>query len=362
MILPKPAKMKSGAYRMRLQLGGKSVMVYGETEAQCRKQATLIKSEHLSGKVVQGKCRYTVSQAIDKYIADKPKLSPATVRGYKSIQRNMFQDAMPLMADSVNWQAVINADEHGAKTIKNSWGFIVSVLKHIGITAPNVSLPQTVNSERPFLQPEQIPTFIEALRDQTCEIAALLGLHSLRRSEILDMTYGDVDLKNGKLYVRGAAVMDENSKIVHKAENKNSASRREVPIMIPRLTELLKAESKQHKQTDYIVTTHPSTLYHQVNAVCKRNNLPEIGVHGLRHSAVSLAYHLGWSELTSMKIFGYADYNTMRKIYTHLADADKKKNVSDMEKFFSQKIKKAASKTRNPVKNAAETQSAEFPI
>ena len=358
MKLQKPVKLKSGAYRIRLQLGGKDVYVYGETEAQCRKQATLVKSEHLSGKVVQTKCRYTVTQAIDKYIADKPKLSPSTVRGYKSIQSNLFQTAMPLMADSVNWQSVIDADGHAPKTIKNGWGFIVSALKHIGITPPQVSLPQLEQSERPFLQPEQIQTFLDALRDQPCEIAALLGLHSLRRSEILDMTYGDVDLTNNQLFVRGAAVMDENSKIVHKAENKNAASKRTVPIMIPRLTELLKKGTKEHKAKDYIVTTHPSTLYHQVNTICKRNGLPEIGVHGLRHSFVSLAYHLGWSELSTMKVAGYSDYNTMRKIYTHLSDEDKKKNVADMENFFSQKTKKAASKPKKSGKSAAEVRTA----
>ena len=48
------------------------------------------------------------------------------------------------------------------------------------------------------------------------------------------------------------------------------------------------------------------------NRICRKNGLPEIGVHGLRHSFVSLAYHLGWSELTTMQIAGYSDYNTMK--------------------------------------------------
>ena len=99
MKLPKPVKLKSGAYRILLRLGGKNVMVYGETEAQCKKQATLIKSEHLSGVVVQTKCRYTVTQAIDKYIADK-KLSPSTVRGYKSIQKNVFDNLEKYLSTS----------------------------------------------------------------------------------------------------------------------------------------------------------------------------------------------------------------------------------------------------------------------
>lgn len=333
MKLPKPTKLKSGVYRIQLKLGGKSVMVYGETEAKCRQQATLIKSEHLSGKVVQTKCRYTVTQAIDKYISDKPKLSPSTIRGYRSIQDNVFQDAMQQQAGCVNWQSVIDSDSHAPKTIKNAWGFICSVLKHIGITPPDVSLPAVVYKERPFLQPDEIPVFLSAMRGNDCEAAALLGLHSLRRSEILDVTYGDIDLEENIIHVRGAAVLDENGDLIHKATNKNAASTRDVPIMIPRLAELVKNHSGQ--KTDYLVTCYPNKIYKVVNDICQANGLPQVGVHGLRHSMVSLAYHLGWSELATMRVAGYADYNTMRKIYTHLAESDRQKSISAMSDFFA---------------------------
>ena len=334
MKIPKPVKLKSGAWRIQLRLNGESITYYGSTESECKRNALLAKAEYLSGKVIHDKCHYTVTSAIDKYITDHPRLSPSTIRGYRSIQRNMFQSAMPLDADAVNWQKVIDADEHATKTVKNAWGFISTVLRYIGLQPPKINLPQLTRSERAFLQPEQIQTFIDSLRGQPCEIAALLGLHSLRRSEILDMTYGDVDLANGLIRVRGAAVMDEHGKVIHKKINKNAASTRTVPIMIPRLAELLKTESKTHSKTDYIVSTHPSTLYHQINSVCKRNGLPEIGVHGLRHSMVSLCYHLGWTELSTMQVAGYSDFNTMRKIYTHLADSDRKRNVSDMQAFY----------------------------
>ena len=307
-------------------------MVYGETEAQCRMQATRVKSEHLSGKVVQTRCRHTVTQAIDKYIADHPKLSPSTIRGYRSIQRNVFQDSMEQMADAVNWQRVIDEDGHSPKTVKNAWGLIVSVLKHIGLNPPRVALPQMVKAERPFLQPEQIPVFLNAMLGDECELAALLGLHSLRRSEILDLTYGDIDIKRKLIHVRGAAVLNAGGDLVHKAETKNASSTRDVPIMIPRMLDLVKEHTGS--KTDYLVTYYANRIYKHVNAACERSGLPLIGVHGLRHSFVSLAYHLGWSEIATMKVAGYSDYNTMRKIYTHLADADKKKNVATMTAFF----------------------------
>ena len=332
MKLPTPTKQASGLYCIRMRLGGKSISVTGRTQAECRREAEAIKAKHMSGEERQKRCDITVTQAIDNYIAARPKLSPSTVKGYRSIQKSMFTNAMSQKLDSVDWQSVIDADKHAPKTVKNAWGFIVSVITENNLPVPKVRLPAIISRERPFLQPEQIPTFLAAVRGQRCELAALLGLHSLRRSEILDMTYADIDIKQNIIHVRGAAVIDEHSKLVHKAENKNASSTRDIPIMIPRLTELV----KDHKgaKTDYLVTAYPNSIYKEVNAACEKHGLPQVGVHGLRHSFVSLAYHLGWSELATMHIAGYSDPATMRRIYTHLADADKKSSVKSMQQFF----------------------------
>lgn len=331
MKIPTPTKGADGLYKIRMRLNGKEITVRGTTAAECKREAAAIKAEHMAGKVVVRKCTMTVTAAIDKYISDNPRLSPSTVRGYRSIQRNIFPDAMPLLADSVPWQRIIDADTHAPKTIKNAWRFLCSVLRNIGITPPTVRLPAIVANERPFLQPEQIPIFLSAIKNKPCEIAAILGLHSLRRSEILDVTYNDIDAKNKVIHVRGAAVFDEHEKLTHKKENKNASSTRDVPIMIPRLLEL----TGDKTGAEYLVTTHPNVIYKGINRACKRNGLPEIGIHGLRHSFVSLAYHLGWSTVACMRVAGYSDYNTMRKIYTHLAESDKAKDISAMSNFFS---------------------------
>jgi integrase len=332
MKLPTPRKQASGLYVINLKLNGKNVAVHGETQAKCRRNATAIKADYLTGRVLVNKCNLTVTQAIDNYIDNRTKLSPSTIRGYKSIQKNVFTTVTNTKLDEVNWQKAIDDDDHAPKTIRNAWGFIASVLAENNLSVPKVRLPAKISRERAFLQPDQILTFIKAINGQECELAVLLGLHSLRRSEILDVTYGDVDLKNNIIHVRGAAVVDEDNKVVHKKTNKNASSTRDVPIMIPRLAELV--EQGNGKKTDYLVTCHPNTIWRTVNSICKKNNLPEIGCHGLRHSFVSLAYHLGWSEMATMQIAGYSDFQTMRKIYTHLADVDKNQAISSMREFF----------------------------
>lgn len=332
MKIAKPRKQASGLFVINLRLNGKNVSVHGETEAECRRNAVAVKANHLTGRILVGKCDLTVTQAIDNYINKRPKLSPSTVRGYKSIQKNVFTPVMHTKLADVDWQKAIDDDAHKPKTIRNAWGLIASVLAENNLPVPKTRLPASVARERPFLQPDDIPVFLKAINGTECELAALLGLHSLRRSEILDVTYGDIDLKRNVIHVRGAAVVGEDNNVVHKKTNKNASSTRDVPIMIPRLSELV--EQGGRKNGDYLVTCHPNTIWREVNSICRRNNLPEVGCHGLRHSFVSLAYHLGWNELTTMKIAGYSDYQTMRKIYTHLAEADKNLAVSNMKAFF----------------------------
>lgn len=332
MKVPTPRKQASGLWVINLKLNGKTVTVHGDTEAECRRNATAIKADHLTGRVRVNRCSVTVSEAIDKYIAARSKLSPSTLRGYNFIKNNVFIPVMGKKLDEVNWQQAIDRDDHAPKTIHNAWGLIASVLAENNLPVPKVRLPAKISNERAFLQPNQLPTFLAAIKDQECELAALLGLHSLRRSEILDVTYGDVDLKKQIIHVRGAAVMNEDNEVVHKKQNKNASSTRDVPIMIPRLSELV--ESGNGKKTDYLVTCHPNSIYRQVNSICKKNDLPEIGCHGLRHSFVSLAYHLHWSELATMKVAGYSDFQTMRKIYTHLAKEDENSAISSMKNFF----------------------------
>ena len=75
--------------------------------------------------------------------------------------------------------------------------------------------------------------------------------------------------------------------------------------------------------------------------ICRENNLPNVGIHGLRHSFASLAYHLQIPEKIAMEIGGWSDYQTMRKIYTHLSSIDRKKAENKMAEFYKNANKNA---------------------
>ena len=160
----------------------------------------------------------------------------------------------------------------------------------------------------------------------------LLCLHGLRASEVLDVRWDDIDLDAGTITVHGAAVLDENRKLVHKKANKIDASRRTVPILIDQLADAVR--NTPHISEYVCPVSSGAILYQSVNRTCRAAGLPDVGAHGLRHSFASLAFHLGIPEETTMRLGGWSDFQTMRKIYTNLAEQDVKKHTDALKNFF----------------------------
>lgn len=352
MKTPTAKKLPSGMWFCRVRVGGKDIPITRPTQKQAIAEAMAIKAgikdSNRSGS-------RTVSAAIDDYIAARQNvLSPATIAGYKQIKELRFQSIMGrdiFKITPAEWQRHVNLEAKmpskrdpsqkiSAKTLKNAWGLLSSVITDTTGQTVSVRLPQLVPHQKAWLTAEQIPVFVAAVKGDTVEIPALLALCSLRRSELLDLKWTDIDLEKGVLQVDGAAVYDEDRNLIRKRENKNPTSRRTVP-MIPPLIEALRSADRTN---EYIVTHHPNYLMARINHICEANGLPLVGFHGLRHSFASLAHHLGMPEHAVMEIGGWADFGTMRKIYTHISQADVKKHAESFTNFFDS----ATSKGTNP--------------
>ncbi len=333
---PTAKQLPSGSWYCRIRVGGQDVSITRPTKNEAVADAMAVK---VGAKVIAHEPRrqnLAVYQAMDNYISARENvLSPATVRGYRTIQKNRFVSARNMKISSLTqakWQQIVNLEARtcSPKTLKNAWGFLSSVIFEATGNRVSVRLPQVVVEDRPFLTPEQIPVFVQAVKGTDIEIAALLGLSSLRRSEILALRWENIDLKNNVIHIKGAAVVGPDGKLVQKATNKNKKSRRTVPIIEP----LKEALGQVPQKTGIVVNVAPCTIYTQVNNICRENHLPEVGVHGLRRSFASLAYHLGFSEEMTMQIGGWSDIYTMRKIYTELSEKDISEKSSEFTDFF----------------------------
>ena len=334
MKLPKIEKLPSGSYRAQLQIDGKRRSITGSSAKEVEREVAALKLG--IKKAPRSAADLTLSEAIDRYIdARQNVLSPATIRGYRNIQRNRFPQLMGKKIKALTpdaCQAAVNAESkrYKAKTVASGWGLIGSVIEDVSGERPKVRIGQVIPNERPFFDPSQITQFLELIKGTDLEIPCLLALSSLRRSEIQGLQWSAVDLKNRVLRVSQSAVYDEHHNLVYKKETKNKTSNRTVPIIAPLYDALAAVED----QTGLVVKKSGNSISKRVNKLCEQNHFPRVGLHGLRHSFASLAYSLGTPEKIAMEIGGWSNIQTMRRIYTHIAQKDRAHYESAFTSFF----------------------------
>lgn len=331
--VPAPRQLPSGTWFNRIAVDGQRVCISAATEAEYYAKARAAKAGLIQ--VAKTAPRFTLEQACKAYNAQRSAvLSPSTLRGYDIILRNRFSEYMHSDITTINYQKMVNdeAAKCSSKTLSNAWGYVRSALKCAGFDTGSVTLPQLVPHEMPWLEPEQLSTFLKAIKGSRYELAALLALHGLRRSEALALR--PEDITDGVIHVNGAAVIGPDGKLIYKRTTKNTSSRRAVKIRVPRLQSLVD-EWTGAADVPYLAGISPNNIYSGINRACEAAGLPQIGVHGLRRSFASLAYSLGWSSLATMREGGWADKTTMDKKYTKLAEADALKQSDSMSEFFA---------------------------
>ena len=337
MKIPKPRKLPSGAWFVRVQVDGDIYSITKPTEKACLAEALAIKNGAKKSK--HSAKRLPLTTAIDRYIERRQNiLSPSTIAGYRRIQNQRFKNAMSadiFKTTPDQWQRTVNLEAKlvKPKTLKNAWSFVAGVIEEFTGERIKVTLPQKIENSKGYLNHAEIPLFLDALKDDVAYIPALLALSSLRQSEILGLRWSAVDLKKGVIHIRETAVRDEDGKLARKQTTKNSSSRRTVPMIEP-LREAL--ENEEHCG-DYVVNINENTIRRHYKAAADRAGVPYVGAHGLRHSFASLACHLGMKEETAMEIGGWSDFYTMKKIYTHVSKEDIVKDSSRMLDFYNTK-------------------------
>lgn len=335
--IPKARQLPSGNWFVQLRIDGKSIPITKPKEQEAIAEAMAIKQGIIKYKKVPMADR-TLSQAIDLWFADnEERLSPSTVRGYVTTQKNGFKTLMSMKCGKITEKVIASAinqecKKYSAKTVVNRWRFIAQVLEWAVDERFPVALPQVVVEPAEFLDQEDLKTFLKYIKGSKVEITALLAISSLRRSEMAALNWdrGDIDLKNRWIHVRGAMVPNKEHQMVTKETNKNSVSRRDVPIIEPLYKALNAVETKKGR----VVPEHPATMLSRINKACRGAGVPEVGCHGLRHSFASLCHILKVPPQVAMEIGGWSDRATMDRIYTHVSKRTKNSYQNTFTEYF----------------------------
>lgn len=346
MKTPKPRRLPSGSWRVQLRLGGESISITAVTEREAIRQAQTVKAEYLAGKREQKteESGLTLKKGIEAYSSDRSNgLSPATLRKYENIKNNHWQALMPRPMSSITkrqWQQAVDAmlADYAAGTVRRSWGMVKTVLTYCGIQAPQVAIGKASETKAKtmdscqFLEPDQILTFVEAVKKTPYCIPLLLALSSLRIAEIDGLDWSNV--VGSTVKIRRVRIQDKDGKWVYKEGAKTEQSVRDVEIMIPALQEALDAARQPEGK---VMTCCQEALRRNLGKLCAAAGLPNPGVHGLRHTFASLSAHLGIPEIVSQEIGGWSNEKIMKEIYTHVARADLEQSKQKLAAFYATK-------------------------
>ncbi len=223
--------------------------------------------------------------------------------------------------------------------------------------ADRIDRPKSPKHIAQYYNREQLDTLFDCLEgDDYAYIYKMTAYYGLRRSEMMGIKWSNIDLKKDRIILRHTVVqtrLNGKSIIVAKDRMKNTASLRTLPL-IPKVKKLLVelkekqeqnkklyADQYEHKYDDYIVVDdlgyrrNPDTISSHFKLVLKRNNLPKIKYHELRHSCASLLLDEGVGMKEIQEWLGHSTYTTTADIYSHLDFSSKEKVGNIINKVFS---------------------------
>lgn len=192
--------------------------------------------------------------------------------------------------------------------------------------AGNLSLPRQVKKPPPAWTPEEAKRFLAAVEgDRLAPLWKLMLATGLRRGEALGLRWENVDLEAGTLAVVQTVVVAAGKVIT--SEPKTSSSRRTIGLHPSVLVALEKhrADQDHSEPTDNYVfrsstggSLHPGRTLLQFHEACKRAGVPDLGLHGLRHTAATLALRAGVHPKLVMAMLGHSSIAMTLDLYSHV--------------------------------------------
>lgn len=311
----KARKLPSGNWNARVMIDGQAMSFTASTKKEAEKLATLATKK--------GSENITLGEAIDRYISSKTAvLSPSTIRGYRTIQRNNIDEKTKLTRlnnlTSEKIQRCVNecAKEHSPKTVANMHGLISATLKMFRPEfSPRVTLPAKERVEILIPTEKDIKLMMDAVRGTADELPFLISAFgSCRRSETAaifpDCVFDD------HIAIRRSIVLDEHNKWIVRKKPKSWAGYRDIYLPEPIMKKVREAAANT-KEGEPIIGMNPQQLEKSWLALRETLGLPDYHLHSLRHYFATFSHYIGLSDKQIQEAGGWGDVSTLHRIYQH---------------------------------------------
>lgn len=215
------------------------------------------------------------------------------------------------------------------KTIRhyfNALGMIFAHAEKQGVIAGNpmlkVDAPKKDKKPVDALTPEQAQQFFSLLSECPLDFRCMMQLlitSGIRRGECIGLKWKDINAQTGTITIARSVVYTPESGIIVSTP-KTVDSVRTIPIMqstLKLLQQLKRQTQAQHRNTilketfvfpgekDLFTPRDPNATTRRVKRFMKRNDLPDLSPHDLRHSAATNMHQLTGDFYTVGEIFGH---------------------------------------------------------
>lgn len=323
-------KLKSGNWRIRVYAGKDHDPNYVSFTAPTKREAEYEAAEFKLKRKARLKGNITVGEAMEQYISSvKNILSPTTIQSYKKIRNHNLQDIIDIKVNKLTPQQIqesINemSKRLAPKTVTNAHGFLTTVLKYLNPEyVSRTKLPKKKKRLRELVKPEVI---YAAVQGTEVELPVLLAMWlSFSKSEIRGIKKSDI--KDGYLTLN-RSIVDVNGKPVVKEQMKEFERTRKHKIP-PYILSLI-----DKTQGEYVVSMSGTQISYKFQTALKKNSIPHITFHDLRHVNASVMHFLGVPNKYAMERGGWKTDETMKAVYQETFSDERIKYDNIIDSYF----------------------------
>jgi integrase len=351
-------RQQNGTYGVYLLVEGKPrFKTVGTKLAEARRQRDLLSAKAQRGEL-PAPTRTTFAELAETWIEGFEALVAAGERGERTLEHYRYhldRHLLPALGqkrlqeittdDCARLISSLRAKGLSGKTIAGALvplGRVLALALRRGYISDN-PLRRLEQSERPRIQKREQRVLnhreIEALLASSLPryrpLLATALYSGMRLSELLGLTWADLDFEQGLLQVRYQLSRARSDAPARRVRLKTKAAAREIPLL-PQLGALLKRyklASAHSGERDYVFATSLGTPLSGRNverrglrraadrAELNKEGLPRLRVHDLRHTFAShLIVDLGVDVAQVSRILGHARPSITLDTYTHLFD------------------------------------------
>lgn len=211
-----------------------------------------------------------------------------------------------------------------------------------------------VIKEKKFYEKEELEEFLEYCKVDrfplTYPLFRLLSFTGMRKGELLALNWNDFDFNQSTVTISKTVARNYQGRPII-TDPKNYSSNRQISLDVETIKVLKKWRVEQRKyllsyginslNPDQLVFSSKSNYildHSRINRllerICKKNDLVNIKVHGLRHTHCSLLFEAGLSIQEVQYRLGHSNARTTLEIYSHVTKNQQERSADKFANYI----------------------------